>query len=82
MGVPASGLPPILEDSHVLGADLLQPGDGVLQLLDLGLQLNHVAVGGKGGRCKEQRRCESGYGDDADRRPGKGKRDIVFGHGK
>ena len=40
----------ILHDTHALVVGLLQAGDGVLKLLDLGLQLHHVLADGKGGR--------------------------------
>ncbi len=39
----------VLEDAHALVVGLLEARDGILQLLDLGLQLDHVLVDGEGG---------------------------------
>jgi hypothetical protein len=46
----------VLEDAHALVVGLLEPGDGLLQLLDLGLELHHVLVDGEGGRRGEGER--------------------------
>jgi hypothetical protein len=40
----------VLEDAHALVVGLLEAGDGGLQFLDLGLELDHVLVGGENGR--------------------------------
>ena len=39
----------ILHDAHALVVGLLQARDGVLELLNLGLQLHHVLADGEGG---------------------------------
>ena len=52
----------VFDDAHALVIGLLQPGDCVLQLLDLGLELHHVFVGGEGWRrgkngCEAKQSC-------------------------
>jgi hypothetical protein len=43
----------VLQHAHPLVVRLLQPGNGILQLLDLRLQLHHVFIrAGEGGRCQ------------------------------
>ena len=49
----------VLEDAHALVVGLLEAGDGGLQFLDLGLELNHILVDGEGGRRGEGKGEES-----------------------
>ena len=50
----------VLHDAHALVVGLLKACDGVLKLLDLGLQLHHVFVDGEGGRAAEESGGEEG----------------------
>jgi hypothetical protein len=44
----------IFHDSHALVVRLLETGNGVLKLLDLGLQLHHVLINSEGSWGAEQ----------------------------
>ena len=60
----------VLEDAHALVVGLLEAGYGVLQVLHLGLQLDHVLVDGEGGaggkgRAKGEDGSEGGVTDRA-----------------
>ena len=67
----------VLHDAHALVVGLLEARDGILQLLDLGLQLDHVPVGGEGGRGEEHRGAEKGDRGETDRFVGDGELDLV-----
>ncbi len=53
----------VLHDAHALVVGLLEAGDGVLKLLDLGLQLHHVLADGEGRRGAEEHCGDKGGGD-------------------
>ncbi len=72
----------ILHDAHALVIGLLETGDGILQLLDLRLQLDHVPVGGKCRRGKQHCAPEDGDGGETDRFAGKRKSAALVGHGR
>ncbi|WP_433964276.1 hypothetical protein [Tunturiibacter gelidiferens] len=51
----------IFHDAHALVVGLLKTGYGILQLLNLGLQLHHVFADGEGwGRAEQDDREEGG----------------------
>ena len=54
----------VLHDAHALVVGLLQARDGILELLNLGLQLNHVLVDSECGGAAEDNGCEQGCGDE------------------
>ncbi len=66
----------VLEDAHALVVRLLEPGDGVEQLLDLGLELDHVLVDAE---TTAAIGCEGGCGNEK-QDGGQAKR-AVDGHG-
>jgi hypothetical protein len=56
----------VLEDAGALVAGLLEACDGVLELLHLGLELDHVLADGVGGRGAEaeEENCSEGERDE------------------
>ncbi len=56
----------ILHDAHALVVGLLEAGYGVLQLLNLGLELHHLLVDGEGGGAAEKDGAEKSGGGEPD----------------